>query len=174
VIRVVFDGNSIRVENHTEEWLAAHPGGPKDQDDWLRNNYGTIPTGHIDFGSASFGGQSLRDRIEHLCEPPPSLDDVKRSKSVAHEVAIHYNAQSQTVTATSNGQPITVSNPKIVESHFDLDFSAECLWTYDPETGELKKQTHIQLAVQYRDKGGKTHEVKYVADDPQMGWLMKA
>jgi hypothetical protein len=172
VIRAVFDGNTIRVENHTEEWLRDHPGGPKDQDDWLRKNYGTIPSGHIDFGNTLFAGQTLRDRIEHLCEPPPTLDELKAKKSASHILGIHYNRQTQQVSATSDGEAVAVTQPQIKETGFDLDLTAECLWTYDEKTGVVKKQVTIQLAVQYQDENGEPHEVKYVADNPQMGWIM--
>ena len=172
VIRAVFEGNSLRVENHTEEWIASNPDLPKDKIDSVRANYGGIPGGSIDFGSTLFDGGTLRDRVEHLCEPRPSPEELKAKKSVDHILGIHYNKQTQKITATSNGKDVPVTQQTINETSFDLDLTAECHWSY--ENGEVKKHVMIQLSVQYQDKGGNMREVKYVADNPQMGWIMKS
>lgn len=172
VIGAVFEGNGLRVENHTEDWIKKHGETSPEYIAWLRNGYGRVPEGHIDFGNTLFEGETLRDRIEHLCDPPPTLEELKASNgSVAHELSVHYNKSTQKVTASSNGKDVAVTNQQISENAFDLDLSAECHWYLDGNT--VKKQVTIQLAVQYQDADGKTHEVKYEADNPQMGWIMK-
>ncbi len=173
IIRAVFNGNELTVENHTEDWIAQHPELPPDQIAWLRANYGGIPGGKLDFGNTLFDGETLRDRVEHLCEPPPSIEELKAKKSVAHILGVLYDAKTQKVTAKSNGKDVAVSQSSVTEKTFTLDLTAECLWTYDEKTGIVKKKVTMQLSVQYQDKDGKIHEVKYEADDPQMGWIMK-
>ena len=171
VIGAVFEGNGVRVENLTEDWIKKHPELRPEDIKWLRDNYGHIPEGHIDFGDTLFEGETLRDRIEHLCEPAPSQKELEAKKSVAHILGIHYNKQTQKVTATLNGKGVGVANQQITETSFDFDLTAECNWTY--EDGVVKKHVMVQLSVQYQGKDGNMHEVKYVADNPQMGWVMK-
>jgi hypothetical protein len=179
IIRLYIDENGIRLDNQLEEYLRAHPELPRREVDFLRSTYGAVPEGGFDFGALP-NGANIQHELTRLCEPPPSLEELKaladRSPrgvgESAHIFAVAQHGSEQQTSKKIGGQTVAQSSAQVRESVFNIDLSAECLWVYDKRTGEVKKQYQASLSVQYTDQNGRVREVKYTAHDPQMGWVV--
>lgn len=179
IIRLYISGNQITLANLLEQYLKDNPEIPPDQVAWLRQNYGTIPTGGFDFGTLP-DGSTVQDSLAHLCQPEPDPATIALMKqkaattpdgkySIAHEFSISQYNSTQRVT--KGGQ--TYQQASVSESVFNISLSAECLWEYDSKSHELKKRYTMSLSVQWTDQNHNLHEVHYSSQDPQMGWVLE-
>lgn len=174
VIRLVFSGNRIQLVNGSEDWLRQNPEVPADGAQWVRDNLGVIPQGDFDFGALDLGGQTLQQIVEDPCQPPPTLEELKRFKTVDRVVSINHQSGRQTVSTKQTGRDDQSKQTTVKASSFNLDLSITCHWSWNSQTGEVRRRASVNLAVQYQGRDGKIHGVTYASRDPQPSWIYRS